>query len=65
MIRTLQKTLKEKEAEFDQFLMGNLSIAQQAKYIIFSQEFYRGLQEQLENARKTQQRQQQQKRIKR
>jgi len=64
-IKTLQRTLQEKEIELDQFLAENLSLIQQANYIIFSQEFYRGLQEQLNNARRTQQGLQRQKRIKR
>lgn len=64
-IRTLKKTLQQKEAEFDVFLTDNLSLIQQANYIIFSQEFYRGLQEQLNNARRTQQGLQQPKRKKR
>ncbi|MEE8377352.1 MAG: hypothetical protein V3R45_03175 [Candidatus Aminicenantaceae bacterium] len=55
-IKTLRRTLQEKEAEFDMFLIENLSLVQQASYIIFSQEFYRGLQQQLDNARRTQQR---------
>ena len=64
-IKTLKKTLRQKEAEFDVFLTDNLSLIQQANYIIFSQEFYRGLQEQLNNARRTQQALQQPKRKKR
>lgn len=55
-IKTLRRTLQEKEAEFDMFLIENLSLVQHASYIIFSQEFYRGLQQQLDNARRTQQR---------
>lgn len=55
-IKTLRRTLQEKEAEFDMFLIENLSLVQQASYIIFSQEFYRGLREKLDNARRTQQR---------
>ncbi len=58
-IKTLKRTLQNKEAEFDKFLTGNLSLVQQANYLIFSQEFYRGLQQQLDNARSTQQRLQQ------
>jgi ABC-type multidrug transport system fused ATPase/permease subunit len=64
-IRTLKRTLQEKEAEFDKFLFKNLSLVQQANYIIFSQDFYRGLQEQLNNARRTQQSLQQLRRKKR
>ncbi len=64
-IRTLKRTLQEKEAEFDKFLFENLSLVQQANYIIFSQDFYRGLQEQLNNARRTQQSLQQLRRKKR
>lgn len=55
-IKMLRRTLQEKEAEFDMFLIENLSLVQHASYIIFSQEFYRGLQQQLDNARRTQQR---------
>jgi len=55
-IRTLKGTLQAKEVEFEKILADNLSLVQQANYIIFSQEFYRGLQQQLDNARRTQQR---------
>ena len=64
-IRTLKGTLQAKEVEFEKFLADKLSLVQQANYIIFSQEFYRGLQEQLDNARRTQQRLQLQRRKKR
>lgn len=64
-IKTLKESLQAKEVEFEKFLADKLTLIQQANYIIFSQEFYRGLQQQLDNARRTQQRQQQQKRKKR
>jgi len=64
-IKTLKRTLQNKEAEFEKFLTENLSLVQQANYLIFSQEFYRGLKQQLDNARRTQQRLQQSRRKKR
>ncbi len=64
-IKTLKESLQDKEVEFEKFLADHLSLNQQAKYIIFSQDFYRGLQEQLDNARRTQQRLQLQRRKKR
>ncbi len=64
-IKTLRRTLQEKDVEFDMFLIENLSLVQHASYIIFSQEFYRGLQQQLDNARRTQQRRLQVRRKKR
>ncbi len=64
-IRTLKRILQDKEAELDQFLFEKLSLVQQARYIIFSQEFYRGLQDQLNNARRTQQSLQRQRRKRR
>ena len=54
-IKTLKDSLQVKEVEFEKFLEDNLTLIQQANYIIFSQDFYRGLQEQLNNARRTQQ----------
>jgi hypothetical protein len=54
-IKTLKASLLAKEIEFEKFLADNLSLIQQANYIIFSQEFYQGLQEQLNDARRTQQ----------
>lgn len=64
-IKALKRTLQDKEAELERFLFEKLSLAQQASYIIFSQEFYRGLQDQLNNARRTQQKLQQRRRKKR
>ncbi|MGD2294643.1 MAG: hypothetical protein PVF22_02250 [Candidatus Aminicenantes bacterium] len=55
-LRQLRKTLREKEAEFEKFLSENLSLVQQAEYVVFSQEFYRGLQEKLSRARTLQER---------
>ena len=56
ILRKLRSTLREKEVEFETFLTANLSSVQQARYFVFSQEFYRGLREKLDNARRTQQR---------
>lgn len=65
ILRKLRSTLREKEIEFEIFLTANLSIVQQARFFVFSQEFYRGLREKLDNARRTQQRSQQLRRKKR
>ena len=54
-INKLKKDLLDKEAEFDEFLTGQLTLLQQANYILFSQEFYRGLREELNRARSLQQ----------
>lgn len=55
LIKELKRNQQEKDTEFDKFITENLSLIQQANYIIFSQEFYQGLQEKLNNARRTQQ----------
>lgn len=65
ILRKLRSALREKEIEFEIFLTENLSIVQQARFFVFSQEFYRGLREKLDNARRTQQRSQQLRRKKR
>ncbi|MCJ7581908.1 MAG: hypothetical protein MUP98_15430 [Candidatus Aminicenantes bacterium] len=65
ILRQLKKSLREKEIAFELFLTENLTLLQQARYVIFSQEFYRGLREKLDEARRTQERLQQPKRIKR
>lgn len=56
ILRKLRSALREKEIEFETFLSANLSPLQQARFFVFSQEFYRGLREKLDNARRTQQR---------
>ena len=56
ILRKLRSTLREKEIEFETFLSANLTPLQQARFFIFSQEFYRGLREKLSEARSAQQR---------
>lgn len=50
-IKELRNLLKNKDEELENFLDDNLTLLQRAKYIIFSQDFYRGLREKLERAR--------------
>ena len=54
ILRNLRNDLRAKEIEFDTFLTENLTPLQQAKYFVFSQEFYRGLREKLNDARSAQ-----------
>lgn len=54
-INEIKESLRVKEIEFEKFLEDNLTLVQQARYIVFSQEFYRGLQEELSRARSLQQ----------
>jgi len=55
-IKELRNLLKSKDEELENFLDDNLTLLQRAKYIIFSQDFYRGLREKLERARIMQER---------
>ncbi len=50
-IRQLRAQVKEIEREFEDFLEEHLTQVQFARYIIFSQDFYRGLMKRLERAR--------------
>jgi len=54
-IRELEKRLREKEREWNAFIEQNLSLVQQAKYILFAQDFYRELRDKLNDARRIQQ----------
>lgn len=51
-IKQLRQEIKTKEAELEQFVEQHLSLEQQAKYLIFFQDFYRSLQEKLNQARR-------------
>ena len=53
-IRVLEKALREKEAELNAFIEEHLSAVQQAKYILFIQDFYREMREKLNGARQVQ-----------
>jgi len=50
-IKELRNLLKSKDEELEAFLEKNLSLVQQAKYLIFSADFYRDLRDKLERAR--------------
>lgn len=50
-IKELKLRLKSREEEFEIFLRDNLTLIQQAKYLVFAQDFYRGLRQILEKAR--------------
>ncbi|HOI45330.1 MAG TPA: periplasmic heavy metal sensor [Candidatus Aminicenantes bacterium] len=50
-IRSLREKIRQKDDEFERFLESRLSPVQQAKYMIFTVDFYRGLGEHLRRAR--------------
>lgn len=52
-IRTLRDKLKDLDADLEKIVAGNLTVVQQAKYLIFFQDFYRGLRDKLNQARET------------
>jgi hypothetical protein len=52
-LRELRYRLKGKDEELEIFLAENLTLVQQAKYILFAQDFFRGLKEKLERARRS------------
>jgi len=57
-IKELKLRLESREEEFEIFLRDNLTLIQRAKYLIFAQDFYRGLRQTLEKARLQKQRRQ-------
>jgi Spy/CpxP family protein refolding chaperone len=59
-IKKLRMAVKSKEAEFEGFMEEVLSVEQQAKFLIFFQDFFRRLQQHLDEARKMRQKQQKQ-----
>lgn len=50
-IKTLRSQLKIMEAEMETFVAQHLSVEQQARYLIFFQDFYREMREKLNQAR--------------
>lgn len=50
-IDRLRAEITGKDAEMDEFMKSKLSVIQEAKYLLFSVEFYRGLGERLERLR--------------
>jgi Spy/CpxP family protein refolding chaperone len=53
-LATIDRTrndIRAKDKEMDDFLKARLSVVQEAKYVLFSVEFYRGLGERLERLR--------------
>lgn len=50
-IKSLREQLKTLEAEIETFVVQHLSIEQQARYLIFFQDFYREMREKLNQAR--------------
>lgn len=55
-VKELRIALKNKDGELERLIEENLSLIQQAKYLVFSQDFYRGLRQTLERARAMQER---------
>ena len=51
-LKELRNMIKNKDEEFESALEDNLTLIQRAKYLAFSGDFYRRLQENLEKARK-------------
>jgi hypothetical protein len=54
-IRELEDKLRGKEVELNTFIEDNLFLVQQAKYILFIQDFYREIRDKLNDARTVQQ----------
>ena len=54
-IRTLRIRVKDKEAELEAFIMQNLDIEQQARFLLFFQDFYRQMRNKLNDLRRRQQ----------
>jgi hypothetical protein len=56
-IKELRVAVKSREVEFEEFMGSVLSVEQQAKFLIFFQDFFRRLREQLDKARQMRQKQ--------
>jgi Spy/CpxP family protein refolding chaperone len=59
-IKDLRMAVKSREAEFEEFIESALTVEQQAKFLIFFQDFYRRLRQHLEEARQMRQKQRKQ-----
>jgi hypothetical protein len=55
-VKDLEEKLSGKEMELNTFIEQHLSVVQQAKYILFAQDFYREMRDKLNDARSVQQR---------
>jgi len=51
-LKGLRDALKSKDAELEKIVEENLTLVQRAKYLIFSVDFYRGLREKIDKARR-------------
>jgi Spy/CpxP family protein refolding chaperone len=51
-INKMRQMVRQKDEELEQFLRKNLTVAQYAKYTLFMVDFYRGLSESLDRARR-------------
>jgi len=55
-LKELRNALKSQDAELEKIVEENLTVVQRAKYLIFSVDFYRGLREKIDEARRLQKR---------
>ena len=55
-IKRLKQRLRDIDGDFESFLEGRLTLEQQARYVLFSQDFYQSLRENLNRARSLQRR---------
>lgn len=55
-LKKLRNSLKMKDEELEKILEENLTLVQRAKYVVFSVDFYQGLREKIDQARRLQKR---------
>ncbi|MFB0565317.1 MAG: periplasmic heavy metal sensor [Candidatus Aminicenantaceae bacterium] len=55
-VKQLRNQLRSKDEELENFVNGNLSLVQRAKYLLFSVDFNRGLRKKIDKARALQER---------
>jgi len=55
-LKGLRNALKSQDAELEKIMEENLTLVQRAKYLVFSVDFYRGLRERIDEARRLQKR---------
>ncbi|NIM90782.1 MAG: periplasmic heavy metal sensor [Candidatus Aminicenantes bacterium] len=55
-LKKLRNALRVKDEELEKIIEENLTLVQRAKYVVFSVDFYRGLREKIDRARKLQKR---------
>jgi len=53
-LKKLRNALKMKDEELEKIIEENLTLVQRAKYVVFSVDFYRGIREKIDRARRLQ-----------